>query len=64
MLDESNYLKAMRLFKADVNWTPINRGPDGDKHHVRLEYLKGLADENEDEEDEPTNGLLKKRLIA
>lgn len=34
------YTKAMRLFKEDPKWTPLNRGEETDKNQYRQEYLK------------------------
>ncbi|KAI7263310.1 1,2-dihydroxy-3-keto-5-methylthiopentene [Hortaea werneckii] len=38
--DEKNYTKAMRLFKEDPKWTPLNRGQETDKNVFREAYLK------------------------
>jgi len=38
--DEKNYTKAMRLFKDDPKWTPLNRGEDTDVNERRKAYLK------------------------
>ncbi|KAG9246381.1 1,2-dihydroxy-3-keto-5-methylthiopentene dioxygenase-like protein [Calycina marina] len=37
--DSSNYIVAMRLFKEEPKWTPLNRGPDVDANPYRQEYL-------------------------
>ncbi|KAJ3334950.1 N-terminal acetyltransferase A complex catalytic subunit ard1 [Kappamyces sp. JEL0680] len=70
ILDHTNYLKAMRLFKEDVNWTPLNReDPTTEDHHIRQDYLTSLKDktvitskhdaDEEDEEDSATSKKLK-----
>lgn len=38
--DDQNYTKAMRLFKEDPKWTPLNRGEETDKNQYRQEYLR------------------------
>ncbi|KAF2488633.1 RmlC-like cupin [Lophium mytilinum] len=38
--DEANYTKAMRLFKEDPKWTPLNRGEETEENQYRREYLK------------------------
>ncbi|KAK4539804.1 1,2-dihydroxy-3-keto-5-methylthiopentene dioxygenase [Oleoguttula mirabilis] len=38
--DEQNYTKALRLFKEDPKWTPLQRGEDTDSNQFRSEYLK------------------------
>ncbi|KAF2275169.1 uncharacterized protein EI97DRAFT_451098 [Westerdykella ornata] len=38
--DTQNYTKAMRLFKEDPKWTPLNRGSETDQNQYRKEYLK------------------------
>ncbi|KAF1971808.1 1,2-dihydroxy-3-keto-5-methylthiopentene dioxygenase [Bimuria novae-zelandiae CBS 107.79] len=38
--DEQNFTNAMRLFKEDPKWTPLNRGEETDRNHYRQEYLK------------------------
>ncbi|ERF76345.1 hypothetical protein EPUS_04203 [Endocarpon pusillum Z07020] len=37
--DTKNYIKAMRLFKEDPQWTPLNRGPEVDENPYRQSYL-------------------------
>ncbi len=39
--DSQNYIKAMRLFKDEPKWTPLNRGDDTDVNEHRKNYLKG-----------------------
>ena len=34
------YIKAMRLFKEEPKWTPLNRGPEVDENPCRKEYIK------------------------
>ncbi|KAJ3249287.1 hypothetical protein HDU78_005427 [Chytriomyces hyalinus] len=42
-LDTNNHIKAMRLFKEDPQWTPLNRdNPTTDSNKFRLEYLKNV----------------------
>lgn len=38
--DEQNYTKAMRLFKEDPKWTPLNRGAETDSNSFRAKYLE------------------------
>jgi len=38
--DEKDYTKAMRLFKDDPKWTPLNRGQETDINEHRKAYLK------------------------
>lgn len=38
--DEKNYTKAMRLFKDEPKWTPLQRGEETDKNEYRGQYLK------------------------
>jgi 1,2-dihydroxy-3-keto-5-methylthiopentene dioxygenase len=39
MLMVRQYTKAMRLFKEDPKWTPLQRGEETDKNEFRKEYL-------------------------
>jgi len=42
-LDETNYLKAMRLFVGDPVWTPYNRVADGtDALEARAKYVEAV----------------------
>ena len=45
ILDSNNYIKAMRLFKEDPKWTPINRSAETDKHPRRIEYIQTFLEE-------------------
>ena len=38
--DENNYIKAMRLFKDEPKWTPLNRGAETDGNEHRRMYLE------------------------
>jgi len=38
--DESNYVHAMRLFKDEPKWTPLNRSEDLDTNVHRKEYVQ------------------------
>ncbi|KAK3944710.1 Acireductone dioxygenase ARD family [Diplogelasinospora grovesii] len=37
--DETNYIQAMRLFKEEPKWTPLNRSGDLDTNPYRKEYV-------------------------
>ncbi|KAK3357456.1 1,2-dihydroxy-3-keto-5-methylthiopentene dioxygenase [Lasiosphaeria hispida] len=37
--DETNYIQAMRLFKEEPKWTPLNRSDDLDANPYRKEYV-------------------------
>ncbi|KAL8812522.1 MAG: hypothetical protein Q9223_001004 [Gallowayella weberi] len=37
--DSKNYIKAMRLFKDEPKWTPLNRAPEVDNIPARQEYV-------------------------
>ncbi|KAL0638445.1 1,2-dihydroxy-3-keto-5-methylthiopentene dioxygenase [Maublancomyces gigas] len=41
--DNKNYVKAMRLFKEEPKWTPLNRGPEVDENNFRKSYVQFLA---------------------
>ncbi|TDZ18338.1 1,2-dihydroxy-3-keto-5-methylthiopentene dioxygenase [Colletotrichum orbiculare MAFF 240422] len=38
--DESNYIKAMRLFQDEPKWTPLNRSTDLDLNPHRRDYVQ------------------------
>ena len=38
--DENNYIKAMRLFKDEPSWTPLNRSAELNENKYRKEYLQ------------------------
>ena len=42
--DEANYTRAMRLFKQDPKWTPLNRGEETDANEYRRNYLSTRGD--------------------
>jgi 1,2-dihydroxy-3-keto-5-methylthiopentene dioxygenase len=37
--DDKNYIRAMRLFKEEPKWTPLNRSEETDANTYRKEYL-------------------------
>lgn len=41
--DERNYTKALRLFKEDPKWTPLQRGEEAEENRFRKEYLAQRA---------------------
>ncbi|KAL1972514.1 hypothetical protein VTN31DRAFT_6928 [Thermomyces dupontii] len=41
--DDKNYIHALRLFKDEPKWTPLNRGPEVDANPHRQAYLTQLA---------------------
>ncbi|KAK0513998.1 hypothetical protein JMJ35_003720 [Cladonia borealis] len=43
--DTKNYIKAMRLFKDEPKWTPLNRAPDLENNPHRKSYLQNTAPE-------------------
>jgi hypothetical protein len=59
ILDEDNYIHAMRLFKEDPKWTPINRSDETDKHPTRVQYLASIHDEEEEEEEQTASKRIK-----
>ncbi|KAF9500636.1 Acireductone dioxygenase [Pleurotus eryngii] len=42
-LDETNNIKALRLFKDEPKWIPHNRGPTTDVNPYRVDYLKSIG---------------------
>lgn len=38
--DDENYIQAMRLFKDEPKWTPLNRGDETDVNEHRKAYLE------------------------
>lgn len=40
MLMILQYIKAIRLFKEEPKWTPLNRGPQVDENPYRKEYVR------------------------
>lgn len=40
------YTKAMRLFKDEPKWTPLNRGDETDVNRYRKEYLQSRESYN------------------
>ncbi|KJZ70810.1 1,2-dihydroxy-3-keto-5-methylthiopentene dioxygenase [Hirsutella minnesotensis 3608] len=38
--DESNYVHALRLFKDEPKWTPLNRTPELNTNTMRVDYVK------------------------
>ncbi|BFZ54629.1 1,2-dihydroxy-3-keto-5-methylthiopentene dioxygenase [Savitreella phatthalungensis] len=40
---QTNYIKAMRLFKDEPKWTPLNRAPELDSNTARQEYLRSVS---------------------
>ncbi|RKF63146.1 1,2-dihydroxy-3-keto-5-methylthiopentene dioxygenase [Erysiphe neolycopersici] len=43
--DEGNFITAMRLFKEDPKWTPLDRTPSVDINPYRLEYMQSVKTE-------------------
>ncbi|RMZ82754.1 hypothetical protein DV738_g1542, partial [Chaetothyriales sp. CBS 135597] len=41
--DENDYIKAVRLFKDEPKWTPLNRGKETDANEHRKTYLQAIA---------------------
>ncbi|KAL8388618.1 hypothetical protein RB595_009105 [Gaeumannomyces hyphopodioides] len=40
--DEGNYIHAMRLFKEEPKWTPLNRAPELDANQFRKQYTEAF----------------------
>lgn len=38
--DKAQHIVAMRLFKEEPKWTPLNRGPEVDVNPYRQEYVQ------------------------
>ncbi|KAJ3190411.1 1,2-dihydroxy-3-keto-5-methylthiopentene dioxygenase [Gaertneriomyces sp. JEL0708] len=47
-LDTTNYLTAMRLFKEDPKWTPLNRDERTDVNQYRKQYLETFIKQAEE----------------
>ncbi|KAH9952380.1 Acireductone dioxygenase [Russula dissimulans] len=43
-LDESDQIKALRLFKEEPKWTPYSRSPQTDCNVYRVRYINSLKD--------------------
>ncbi|KAI0253621.1 ARD/ARD' family-domain-containing protein [Lactifluus subvellereus] len=43
-LDESNQVKALRLFKEEPKWTPYVRSPETDSNAYHVQYINSLKD--------------------
>lgn len=39
MADSMQYIQAMRLFKEEPKWTPLNRSEELDENQYRREYV-------------------------
>jgi cupin superfamily acireductone dioxygenase involved in methionine salvage len=42
-VDEGNYINAIRLFKDEPKWVPLNRSPETDFNDSRKEYLASVG---------------------
>jgi 1,2-dihydroxy-3-keto-5-methylthiopentene dioxygenase len=43
ILDDKNFITAMRLFKEDPKWTPINRGDEAEMNMNRIQYMSTIV---------------------
>lgn len=44
VVDEGDYIRAMRLFKDGPKWTPLTRSAGMDENKARQEYVKDVAE--------------------
>lgn len=45
-LDDKRFIQAVRLFKDEPKWTPVNRSEETDQNPYRQDYLKAIAATN------------------